>query len=196
MTPEGMPVLVERRRLMLSALALVSVPVLLCACQHTAGRTGDESEDEDTPRVTTPGGGTGGNCFAADTAILMADGGTKPIAEIALGEMVLSYDFARDLRVASEVTRLFAARAEGVLRLNGISVTNAHPFAVGEDEWRAAGLLRTGDALLGDGPTEVRSIEEIAGATDVFNLIVAGTHNYYVTDNRSAFLVHNKSGGD
>lgn len=145
----------------------------------------DDDDDDDQ---------TAGGCFTADTRVVMADGERKRIAEVALGEKVMSYDFATNRRVASAVTRLFRLRARSHLRLNGLQVTGTHPFAVGEDEWREAGKLRVGDRLMGNGDTEVEELERVDRAADVFNMTVDGTHNYYVGDAPGKeLLVHNKA---
>lgn len=132
-------------------------------------------------------------CFAADTKILMANGRMKPIATIKEGEKVQSFNFMTNRKVRSKVTRLFRTRADSHLILNGaLKVTEKHPFAVGFDVWKEAGELREGDKLFGKASTPVMSIKKIMRPTPVFNLTVAGHHNYYVSDGKKTFLVHNK----
>ena len=160
-----------------------------------SSRSGGYLNIKYTKKAVQEGAGDGGGagCFIGATPVLMADGSRKAISDIALGDWVLSYDFALRRRVASEVTRLHALHAERRLSLNGVEVTATHPFAVGADRWRQAGELAVGDRLLGDGWREIEAVEPIEGAAEVFNMTVAGPHNYYVADPRSSFfLAHNK----
>ncbi|MCH7889651.1 MAG: hypothetical protein IIA00_10310 [Proteobacteria bacterium] len=126
----------------------------------------------------------------------MADGSLKRIADVALGEKVMSFDFAGNRRVASDVTRLFKLRSEGYLVLNGIEVTATHPFAVGADDWLEAGRLKIGDRVVGNGATVIERIARVDEAVEVFNMTVGGAHNFYVCDaGGGAYLAHNKGGG-
>lgn len=132
-------------------------------------------------------------CFTADTKVLMADGRMKPIAKIKEGEKVQSFNFMTNRKVKSRVTRLFRARADSHLILNGaLKVTEKHPFAVGMDSWKEAGELRKGDVVLGKKDVTLKSFRKVARSSSVFNLTVAGQHNYYVSDGKDDFLVHNK----
>jgi hypothetical protein len=74
----------------------------------------------------------------------------------------------------------------------GLRVTEAHPFAVGPDSWKRAGLLKTGDKVIGNSFTEIKSVERVATPVEVFNLSVDGTRTFYVTGGTSVYLVHNK----
>lgn len=145
------------------------------------------------------GSSGGSSCFTAETRVWMADGSHKRIADIGIGDKVTSFDFANDEQVASTVERLFAATTERYLRLNGLQVTEKHPFAIGGDEWVAAGDLRTGDKVLGDrGWQTIEGVERVDAATAVYNMTVGGTHNYYVADGdvkKKIFLAHNKGVG-
>jgi len=140
------------------------------------------------------GGGGGGGCFTADTGIWMADGSHKRIADIVLGDVVLSYDFLKNERVASRVERLFSFQAERYLSMEGLEVTETHPFAVRTEEWVGAGDLRAGDKLIGEaGILTIDGIERWEQPTNVFNMTVGGTHNYYIAGADGArILVHNK----
>ncbi|HIH91964.1 TPA: hypothetical protein HA281_04115 [Candidatus Woesearchaeota archaeon] len=133
-------------------------------------------------------------CFTADTKVLMADGRLKPIVKIKKGEKVQSFNFMTNRRVRSKVTRLFQFQSQSHLVLNGaLKVTEKHPFAVGMDSWREAGELKKGDIVLGKRDIALKSIQKVVRATPVFNLTVEGHHNYYVSDGKEEFLVHNKA---
>jgi CSLREA domain-containing protein len=133
-------------------------------------------------------------CFSENAQVLMADGGTKSIADIDVGDMVLSFDFTTGRQVASRVTDVMSRPARSFLRINGLEVTPEHPFAVGEDEWRVAGSLKVGDRSLSQGGwTTITSISSVEEQVQVYNITVDSTHNYYVSDAEDTYLVHNKT---
>jgi hypothetical protein len=161
------------------------------------------------PPVTTP------SCFTGDTLILMADGNTKPISEIAIGDVIQGYDFSTGKTINNQVVQIYFRQVGSFLLINGnLRVTGEHPFAVGQGKWKKAGELEVGETVLGlDGEIKIASIEAVFEAVEVFNLTVNGTRNYYVTPPKKTscwcttrevdqdriyyfYLVHNKSGGD
>ena len=170
--------------------------------------TGEEKEFVDIRGTALSGGGkkalwiespesadaSGGGCFTADTRVMMADGGFKPIADVNLGEEVRSFDFEANRVVSNKVSKLFKVRAPNFLMINNLKVTGKHPFAVGKGEWKSAAELRAGDKVIGNSFTEIKSVKRVPRPVDVFNLSVNGTRNYYVTDGKNIFLVHNKGG--
>jgi len=150
-----------------------------------------------TEFVAYPGGGCGAptcSCFLAGTSVWMADGSRKAIEEVVVGDMVASHDFTSGRRIASPVTKLHRAAAPDYIDLDGLLVTGRHPFAVGHDLWKPAAELGAGDVVQGgNGAIQIGNAHAIHQATDVFNLRVEGTHNYYVGDQRQMYLVHNKA---
>lgn len=127
-------------------------------------------------------------CFRADTKVLMADGSYKRIADIEVGDMVMSYDRATQQQVASKVEQTFRYQAEGYLKINDLEVTESHSFAVGPDQAVEAGQLKVGDRLtLGDRFTEITRVKRVNQPTVVYNLIVAGTGIFYVSDGYDLF---------
>jgi len=153
--------------------------------------------EEGTIIVRKSGGGGGdGGCFTADTKVLMADGSFKPIIDIKENEEVQSFDFKTNGLSNNKVTGLFKFDADSYLLINNnLKVTENHPFAVGFDIWQEAAKLEVGDNVLGMKDIKLKSIKEVLEATQVFNLTVDGTHNYFVSDGKEVFLVHNKGGG-
>ena len=160
-------------------------------------------------------------CFVAGTLVWTATAGAVPIEDIKVGDAVLSYDFESGKQVYSEVVRPMERSYSGEIAYvqvgdEEIASTANHPFWVvdGEDleeravpedsgldeggagpsRWVCAGDLRVGDTVqLGDGSTQaVSNIRIEPQNTTVYNMEVAGTHNYYVSDLR--VLVHNKCG--
>jgi len=143
------------------------------------------------------GGGIGSGaivCFTANTLVLMANGSTKRIADIQLGDRLLGFDFNLGQTVTNTVTHTFQRRTNEYLHLNGLEVTASHPFAVGRDAWLKAGELDVGQFVLGlNESVEIGRKETISESVDVFTLTVETTHNYYVFDGQHHYLVHNKT---
>ncbi len=134
-----------------------------------------------------------GGCFAADTRVLLADGGYKRIADVQVGDVVQGYDFVANERVVNVVQRTFQFEADSYLQINGLQVTESHPFAIGPDQWVPAGQLQVGDGVVGDGFTEITHVAQVYESIGVYNLTVSGAHNFYVSDGSDLFLVHNKA---
>ncbi|QYX77975.1 polymorphic toxin-type HINT domain-containing protein [Streptomyces akebiae] len=149
-----------------------------------------------------------GNSFAPDTRVLMADGSTKAIADVDIGDEVL----ATDPETGKTRTEKVTAEIEGTgtkhlvrvtvdldgergTRTASVTATDGHPFWVPElDEWLDATDLAAGDRLSTDAGTEVR-ITEVARwttpRTTVHNLTVSDLHTYYVVAGGTPVLVHN-----
>ncbi|MCA9948031.1 MAG: hypothetical protein KDE48_00150 [Anaerolineales bacterium] len=133
-------------------------------------------------------------CFTADMQVLLADGSTKRMADVAVGDELLSYDFGQQQQVTSRVERIIQRQVSEFLRLNDLEVTAEHPFAVGQNEWRTAAELQIGDRVLSDADwTAITSKSVVEKEVEVFNLSVNGPHNYYVFDGRHTYLAHNKN---
>jgi prepilin-type N-terminal cleavage/methylation domain-containing protein len=131
----------------------------------------------------------GGGCFSPETPILMADGTTKRISEIRIGDSVLGED-AEGRRVANTVVWTFMHNGSyEMLRVNGsLLVTPVHLMSTYRG-WVAAGDLRVGDLLVGpNGPVPVLSIESSSSLPTVYNLTTLPTHTYFA----DGILVHNE----
>lgn len=154
--------------------------------------TQSDTGGTDAPnQANAPGGGVGG-CFTSETKVAMSDGSLKEISSLKIGDKVKSFDFGKKRKVSSKVTALFTFDKESFLHLNGLKVTEMHPFAVGVDSWKEAGKLRIGDQVLGNNKITIKNIKRVNRPVSVFNITVDGTHNYYVDDKGNSFLVHNK----
>ena len=139
------------------------------------------------------------SCFAAGTRI-DTPAGALPIEALQDGDLVWSYDHESRRRVPSPISRTFRHRHALVreLRLangNVLWVTKEHPFYVPERRHYApASSLSTGTELRtfhagAVGETSVLSFPKSADRMTVYNLEVAGFHNYFA----EGVLVHNKS---
>jgi RHS repeat-associated protein len=147
------------------------------------------------------------NSFIPGTHVQMADGSSKPIEDVQIGDHVL----ATDPETGETSSRVVTAeiRGDGLKELVNISVltdegrsetitaTSGHPFWVTDlGRWLDAGDLEPGAELLHrDGsPVTVLSVSTVRGKAVVFNLTVEGVHAYYVLAGRAAVLVHNSGG--
>ncbi|PLY01827.1 MAG: hypothetical protein C0622_06330 [Desulfuromonas sp.] len=144
------------------------------------------------------GGDSGGDCFSAETLVLMSDGSFKAISELTGGDEVKSFDFDSGKMLNSEVLSIYHVEVASYLKINDLEVTGTHPFCVGEGLWKEAGQLRFGDTVAGESPDQIvkiETLEVVRSSITVFNLTVGGTHNFYVSDGTHLYLVHNKGGG-
>ncbi|UGY94235.1 RHS repeat-associated core domain-containing protein [Streptomyces gobiensis] len=143
--------------------------------------------------------------FLPGTTVLLADGTSKPIEDVELGDEVTVTDpetgetTTREI-VGTIVTEddkdfvdLTVATDEGSAAL--ISTTT-HPFWVeSEDEWVDAGHLRSGMLLRTDeGETvEVQGLRYFEKRQRTHDLTVSGIHTYYVLAGDTPVLVHNSN---
>ncbi len=159
------------------------------------------------------GEGTGGSCpinnsFTPGTKVLMADGSTKPIEDVKVGDKVKATDpKTGETRIETVTAEI---KGEGLKHLVKVTIdtdgdrgtktaeitaTDGHPFWVPElGEWIDATDLKSGQWLHTGAGTQVQitAVERwtSAGAT-VHNLTVGNTHTYYVLAGATPVLVHN-----
>lgn len=153
------------------------------------------------------------NSFVGGTLVLMADGSTKRIEDIDIGDEVLATDPETGKTKKETVT----AEIKGVglkhlvkvtVDIDGkrgrktasVTATDGHPFWVPElGEWIKATGLKAGEWLRTSAGTHVQITAvkrwTVQRAT-VHNLTVAGEHTYYVLAGQTPVLVHNCGGGD
>jgi RHS repeat-associated protein len=143
------------------------------------------------------------NSFIPSTLVLMADGSTKPIEDIEVGDLVLATDpetgeqgprRVTDLIVGEGLKELVEVEIDGEI----IAATDGHPFWVDDEgAWVDAAELEAGDVLLvADGSTvSVDSVRKHVEARRVHNLTVDGIHTYFVVAGDESVLVHNCGGG-
>lgn len=139
-------------------------------------------------------------CFAAGTPVLMADGGTRAIEAIAVGDEVLAYDESARAVVSRRITQrhdhapeaTFRARIAGVAA--PLVVTAQHRFFVAaRREWVRFGELAVGtelfhyDAELREASPRRLEHVEPAEVVPVYNLSVDQNPSYFV----DGILVHN-----
>lgn len=143
------------------------------------------------------------NSFVPGTAVVMADGTTKPIEDIRLGDEVLATDPETGETTAKPVSALITGAGEKALTtlsitdkagddLGTVTATDGHPFWVPDlGRWVDAGELLPGDWLGTAAGTlvQVTGIDHDHREQTVYNLTVADIHTYYA--GAAAVLVHN-----
>ncbi|MFF6873667.1 polymorphic toxin-type HINT domain-containing protein [Streptomyces sp. NPDC012450] len=145
----------------------------------------------------------GGQCFLAGTLVLMADGTTKEIQDIEVGDKVLATDPETGESGARPVTQLI--RTEETKHLNTLSITTPdgtknltataeHPFwSPSQHAWVAAKDLKSGMTLLTNKGNTVAVEGNSASVkyAKTYNFTVADLHTYYVLAGKTPILVHN-----
>jgi hypothetical protein len=165
------------------------------------------------------GGGGGGGCktnspssskrhsFEPDTQVQMADGTTRPIEDVNIGDEVVATDPETGATVAKPVTLLhrnidkdltdLTVRNKETGEVTTLHTTQHHPFwNETEGEWTDAKDLTAGTELqvLGEGRVVVEAVRSWDGSKEMRDLTVADIHTYYVIAGDTPVLVHNCDG--
>jgi hypothetical protein len=148
-------------------------------------------------------------CFAGDTLVMMADGSTRMIKDITVGEKVMGYDFEAGRFTSSEVLSNESATIDDYYILNGgLKVTGRHPFyaknvgiTLASTGPRPVTTIETqtlkpyatlyGFSTTG-GPAikkiTLKSIEHVNEGGTVYDLQVDGTRNFFVSPDGRFFV--------
>jgi hypothetical protein len=139
------------------------------------------------------------NSFLPGTPVLLAGGGSRPIEELRVGDLVLATDPVSGLTVAKPVTDTITG--SGAKKLVDISVggetvtaTHNHPFWVpARSEWVDAEDLSPQQWLRTSAGTyvQISAVQHREAEARVHNLTVADVHTFYVLAGNSSLLVHN-----
>jgi hypothetical protein len=148
------------------------------------------------------------NSFTGDTRVRMADGTTKPISEVKIGDKVLATDPTTGRTAAQAVTHVIVGNGQKVLvevtvdtdgdrgdKTDTVTATAGHPFWVdSERRWVNAGDLAAGQRLQtsGGGSATVLATREWTEQQQVFNLTVDRIHTFFVVAGSTDLLVHNE----
>ncbi|MET9601988.1 polymorphic toxin-type HINT domain-containing protein [Streptomyces sp. NPDC006459] len=147
--------------------------------------------------------GKGCDSFVPGTNVQLADGTTKPIEKLVVGDEVRSTDpetgetggKAVTANIYTEddkrYTDLSIQTSDGV---KTITTTDHHPFWSESDQaWKDAGDLKPGENLRTDdgASVAVSAIHTYEALNETYNLTVADLHTYYVLAGATPVLVHN-----
>ncbi|MEU6238555.1 polymorphic toxin-type HINT domain-containing protein, partial [Kitasatospora sp. NPDC047058] len=148
------------------------------------------------------------NSFPAGTPVLMADGSTRPIERVRVGDQVQATDpesgqtgsrridatiFTPDDRDFTELTVTSADGATGT-----ITSTDRHPYwADNQHAWVDAADLTSGDILrtATSQTARITSTKHWKTLQPAYNLTVDTVHTYYVLAGGTPVLVHNSGPG-
>jgi RHS repeat-associated protein len=148
------------------------------------------------------------NSFDPDTPILMADGTTKPIKDIKIGDNVLATNpetghtapkpvTVLHLNLETNLTDLTITLADGTTAV--LHTTTEHPFwNATQQNWTDASQLTPGQLLhTPTGATaRVTTVQPFNQPATMHNLTIADLHTYYVLAGNTPVLVHNEGGDD
>ncbi|MEV7616163.1 polymorphic toxin-type HINT domain-containing protein [Streptomyces sp. NPDC089799] len=143
-------------------------------------------------------------CFLAGTDVLMADGTTKDIEDINVGDKVQATDPETGESGPREVAKLIVTEDDkhfNELTLTTqhgnekITATHEHPFwSPSDHRWVEAGDLKPNTTLqTRDGTVTVLANRAYSQSARTYNLTVDGLHTYYVLAGATPVLVHNSS---
>ncbi|MFG1996704.1 polymorphic toxin-type HINT domain-containing protein [Actinoplanes sp. NPDC048988] len=148
------------------------------------------------------GGGCPTHSFAATTLVLMANGKTKAISQIKVGDKVIATDPITGKRREQSVKKIHVnhdiALTDLTVRVNGttkvLRTTQHHPFwSDTKHRWVNAGDLNSSDALrtYQFGFPEISRVENFTDLRTMYDLTVDVIHTYYVLAGNTPVLVHN-----
>ncbi|MFB8121893.1 polymorphic toxin-type HINT domain-containing protein [Streptomyces bacillaris] len=151
-----------------------------------------------------------GNSFTPGTEVVLADGTTKPIEDVKIGDEVLATDPETGETRAEKVTaEIQGTGAKNLVKITidtdgdrgtktaEITATDGHPFWVPElGEWIDATDLQPGQWLRTSAGTHIQitAVKHWTQTATVHNLTVANIHTYYVLAGATPVLVHNCGG--
>ncbi|MGW1138930.1 polymorphic toxin-type HINT domain-containing protein [Streptomyces zhihengii] len=142
-------------------------------------------------------------CFLAGTDVLMADGTTRNIEEVRVGDEVFVTDPETGESAARSVSELIITDEdkhfnEITIRTpqghGKITATHEHPFwSPSAQQWIAASALEPGTTLRTETGSALTVSENRAytGKARTYNLTVEDFHTYYVLAGEAPVLVHN-----
>ncbi|MGW4524997.1 polymorphic toxin-type HINT domain-containing protein [Amycolatopsis sp. NPDC004378] len=143
------------------------------------------------------------NSFTGNTPVLTADGTSKPIDEVKVGDVVRNAEPDSSSTEQHVVTAVHVTDDDHdfvrltVLTSDGsrtIVTTAHHPFwNATSHTWTDAADLTNGDQLAtpGDGRVVVRRLLRYTASDRTYNLTVENVHTYYVLAGTTPVLVHN-----
>lgn len=141
------------------------------------------------------GGAEKGGCFLAGTQIRMADGTTKGIEDIRVGDAIVTRQADNNGHIVTAVVQGTSSHTVNTyLVINGsLKITPEH-VVFSNGEWKPIGNVRVGDYMIGDDGKQVKinSIERhVQLGTTVYNIVVNKYHTYFA----NGLYVHNAEKG-
>ncbi|MET8506659.1 RHS repeat-associated core domain-containing protein [Streptomyces sp. NPDC004787] len=147
---------------------------------------------------------TGNHSFVAGTKVLLADGTTKKIEDVELGDRVAVTDPETGEATIREVAGTIVTEDDKhfvdlTFKTKGdatetLTSTTTHPFWVTSGEqWVEAGDLKPGMTLRtpSDEEVVVDGVRDFGERQRTYDLTITGIHTYYVLAGETPVLVHN-----
>ncbi|MBQ0989362.1 hypothetical protein KBX08_04560 [Micromonospora sp. H61] len=196
------------------AVTAVAAPAAVAATVAIARGAGPKlaaQAGRDAAKTAMSGGipapGRACHSFAPQTPVLLADGTTRAIGDVKIGDEVLAYDPETGETDTEQVEQLHLNQDTELANVTVqsasqpvevLETTQNHPFwSVDRRDWVEAKDLRAGEGLLSDDRTPIRVVEvhNHLGSRAMRDLTVAEIHTYYVLAGTTPVLVHNCGGG-
>ncbi len=160
------------------------------------GPTKNNPVKPEGPQFTDGPPATETGCFVGSTQVLMADGLTKRIDAIAIGDHVMARDEKTGLVAVGAVDRVFRHHVAEtlLLKIDGgevVETTAGHRFAAQERGFVSAGQLLPGDRLSTHNERDAAVVSTRARSADatVYNLSVDRLHTFFIGG--AGLWVHN-----
>jgi hypothetical protein len=137
------------------------------------------------------------SCFPETTQVLLSNGNFKSIDTIQNGDEVMVYDIAKDRLDSSIVTQTLKSQNNHYYTINNSLKATAYERFLTDSGWKRAWEIEPNDTIFtGNSYESVQTKSKIHGDLDVYNLTVANSHNFFVSqDGHNILLVHNHGGG-
>ncbi|MFB7557105.1 polymorphic toxin-type HINT domain-containing protein [Streptomyces brevispora] len=139
--------------------------------------------------------------------MLLANGTTKPISEVKVGDYVLTAEPGKKKQEKHKVKEVFVTKTDrGYVDVvvdtksgrKTIQTTKHHQFyEATKNAWTQAANLKAGQKLQNDtgGPTVVIDTKAYTATLATYDLSIEGLHTYYVLAGATPVLVHNCNSG-
>jgi len=133
----------------------------------------------------------GGGCFDPDTLVLMADGSSKRIIDIKVGDMVMAYDEKKQKKVAAEVLATKNGVGDHHYVINDeIRVTPPHPFYTADNRWVKIADLKAGqDVRISSSFSKIKTLKKYDNGFKIYNISVKDHQNFYVSGKGQEFFL-------
>ncbi|WP_406642531.1 Hint domain-containing protein [Amycolatopsis sp. WGS_07] len=139
--------------------------------------------------------------FTGDTPVLLADGSTKPISEIKVGDIVADSDPTTGHAQQHPVTAVHVTSGDRDRVELDLADADGRPLRTTEHHqiweaqtkhWVEAGQLQPGDRVSVPGGTAtIRRVARYQDSGLTYDLTIDGLHTYYVLAGLEPVLVHN-----
>ncbi|MFC7623789.1 polymorphic toxin-type HINT domain-containing protein [Microlunatus sp. GCM10028923] len=137
-------------------------------------------------------------CFVAGTQVLMADGSSKAIEDVRVGDEVTAADPDTGRTYSKKVVDTYVHEDVETFRVETssgeVTSTAEHPFYVRGKGWVPVRELQPGDVLVDSDENAVELVRAIATGEfhTVYNFNVEDLHNYHVRTGTDWVRVHNE----